>query len=360
MDRSMENPASGGKDGRIVYIDVLKGVAVFFVVLGHIVAKEKDFNRLYNFIYSFHMPLFMFLAGCTTVISYSRKHNSDVAYLGKRFVNIMVPYFVWAVILPVFSDRSFVKVDWRSVLEKTFVTNRMFWFLPTLYVLIVGYIVYRRIGEWLCHSQERIRENEKLRTLVDLLSCSIVVGIYLALMLLTKYQLFRDVIGFVIPYFAAVFYMEHDWVGQLIRSRFVVAAASVIFVLLIGNFDFDRVCVATSLLRMLLGMCAVVVLIRIFTKFAITKNITGQLVIWGQWSLLIYVLHTELTGLIRYMFERGENGMWFGGREGYLLWYCLVSVVVCYACSLLAVILQHIPIVRTALMGKIGDSYAEK
>lgn len=58
------------KEERIVVIDVLKGVAACLVVLGHIVTGKEEYHWLYNFIYSFHMPLFMFLAGCTTVTSY--------------------------------------------------------------------------------------------------------------------------------------------------------------------------------------------------------------------------------------------------------------------------------------------------
>lgn len=350
-----ETPAVHGSGGRIVYIDALKGVAVFLVVLGHIVAEEKDFNNLYNFIYSFHMPLFMFLAGCTTVLSYSRKKCSDAAYLGKRFVNIMIPYFAWALLVPILSNRSLVRVDWQDILTRTFVTNRMFWFLPTLYGLIVGYIGYRRIVDWLRRRRKDTGKNEKQGILTGILSCSIIVAVYLALMLSTKYQLFRDVTGFVIPFFAACFYMEYDWAAHLFRSRFTVAAASIIFAALIGSFHFDHISVMTSLLRMLLGMCATVILVKVFTTRGISGTITSQLVIWGQCSMLTYVLHTELTRLIRYLCETDRVGMPFGGRTGSLLWYCLVSVVVCYACSLLSVVLRHIPVVRTVLLGKLGN-----
>ena len=62
--------AEGRRVRRIAYIDILKGVAAFLVVLGHIVTYDADFHRLYNVIYSFHMPLFMFLSGCTAELSY--------------------------------------------------------------------------------------------------------------------------------------------------------------------------------------------------------------------------------------------------------------------------------------------------
>lgn len=38
---------------RIRWIDILKGVGIFFVIMGH---TFKD-NSIYYWIYSFHMPL---------------------------------------------------------------------------------------------------------------------------------------------------------------------------------------------------------------------------------------------------------------------------------------------------------------
>ncbi len=128
---------AGNREGRIIYIDALKGVAIFLVVLGHVVTNREDFRRLYNFIYSFHMPLFMFLAGCTAVISYRRK---PTGYLKKRFVNIMVPYFAWALFLPIVFTRTLSTIDWNEIITMTFFPNRAFWFLPTLYVLVISYV----------------------------------------------------------------------------------------------------------------------------------------------------------------------------------------------------------------------------
>lgn len=51
---------------RLLYVDFLKGVAIALVVLGHSVqVLTEDFYNdwLFNAIYSFHMPLFMFLSG---------------------------------------------------------------------------------------------------------------------------------------------------------------------------------------------------------------------------------------------------------------------------------------------------------
>ena len=48
---------------RLEYIDILRGFAIFLVVLGHVLehAGLKD-DFLFYFIYSFHMPLLFVLA----------------------------------------------------------------------------------------------------------------------------------------------------------------------------------------------------------------------------------------------------------------------------------------------------------
>lgn len=87
----MERAITDAGKGRIVSIDVLKGMAAYLVVLGHVVTGKEEYHGIYNFIYSFHMPLFMFLAGCTVVVSYQNCRRKTT-YPARRFVNIMLPY----------------------------------------------------------------------------------------------------------------------------------------------------------------------------------------------------------------------------------------------------------------------------
>ena len=44
---------------RLSWIDVLKGIGIILVVLGHIYLDDV----VYNWLYSFHMPLFFIAAG---------------------------------------------------------------------------------------------------------------------------------------------------------------------------------------------------------------------------------------------------------------------------------------------------------
>lgn len=51
---------------RDVTIDIVKGMAILFVVIGHLLqynTADGSHGVCFNWIYSFHMPLFMLLSG---------------------------------------------------------------------------------------------------------------------------------------------------------------------------------------------------------------------------------------------------------------------------------------------------------
>ncbi len=97
---------AGHQANRLEAIDKLKGLAIFLVVLGHLVAREPpEGNAWYvvlrDTIYLFHMPLFMFLSGL--ILGYSRKPISDWPsygkYLAGKFKRLMPAYFFFSAVV---------------------------------------------------------------------------------------------------------------------------------------------------------------------------------------------------------------------------------------------------------------------
>lgn len=47
---------------RMAYIDIMRGIAIWLVVIGHLIqynnCKDWMHNPVFEWIYSFHMPLF--------------------------------------------------------------------------------------------------------------------------------------------------------------------------------------------------------------------------------------------------------------------------------------------------------------
>ena len=82
---------------RIEYIDMLKGVAIICVVMGHVVEKgmnltQTPFNAFY---WSFHMPLFMFLSGIFSMKEFCNNNFAECrVFLKKKLLRIMMPFFV--------------------------------------------------------------------------------------------------------------------------------------------------------------------------------------------------------------------------------------------------------------------------
>lgn len=82
------------------YLDVLKGFAIALVVLGHSVQSytlngNYDNNILFRIIYSYHMPLFMFLSGAAAAYSL-RPMNRE--FIKRKFQQLVIPYFAWYIL----------------------------------------------------------------------------------------------------------------------------------------------------------------------------------------------------------------------------------------------------------------------
>ena len=92
---------------RDTYLDCLKGFAIATVVLGHTFQNATpDFDHYLPFrlVYSFHMPMFLFVAGMTASLSLSRRLKTElrfspyVAEVRSRTLRLLVPFVTWAVI----------------------------------------------------------------------------------------------------------------------------------------------------------------------------------------------------------------------------------------------------------------------
>ncbi|MBQ3635157.1 MAG: acyltransferase family protein [Bacteroidales bacterium] len=130
----MEIQSSCGTKQRIATIDILKGVGIILVVLGHV-----DNTALGEWIYTFHMPLFFVVSGLLF------RPGKDV-YL-KKAKTILIPYFIFAVISYLYwrffeirfrpQDPSldinahFLDILWQ---REEFKFNVALWFLPCLFI----------------------------------------------------------------------------------------------------------------------------------------------------------------------------------------------------------------------------------
>lgn len=86
---------------RDVTIDIVKGMAILFVVIGHLLqynTADGSHGVCFNWIYSFHMPLFMLLSGY--VAAFNRDKIKDFhSFICKKAVQLLLPYAFWSFII---------------------------------------------------------------------------------------------------------------------------------------------------------------------------------------------------------------------------------------------------------------------
>ncbi|MBE5947603.1 MAG: hypothetical protein E7261_01095 [Lachnospiraceae bacterium] len=73
---------------RNTYIDTARGIGILLLILGHIVTAN---SYLFNWIYSFHMPLFFFLSG---MVVNEKNFCNFPTYIKKKNKARLLPYFV--------------------------------------------------------------------------------------------------------------------------------------------------------------------------------------------------------------------------------------------------------------------------
>lgn len=82
---------------RIDWIDICKAIAIYIMVLGHVgVSKNVDI-----IIHAFHMPIFFIISG----YCFNEKKNNNIwNYLKKSFFRLIIPYFIFGIVLYGLSD----------------------------------------------------------------------------------------------------------------------------------------------------------------------------------------------------------------------------------------------------------------
>ena len=130
---------------RDLSLDFLKFSLVILVILGHAIqfylAKfgyDFDESTLYRFIYSFHMPLFIFLSGCLFSLSKTLE-------VFKLFKLLIIPFFVWGSINFFIkeSDLTFIEHIYKIVVSP----DSSLWFLWVLFWLMLSTNILLRLSK---------------------------------------------------------------------------------------------------------------------------------------------------------------------------------------------------------------------
>lgn len=139
---------------RIKYIDIARGFAMFFIVIGHAFVHSIHCSILCKLLYSFHVVLFFILSGFT----FKRNNDRFSVFFKKKFIHIVIPYFIWSVLflIPYFIFgrnvgekignsgnyniiNNIYNILWGVGADSLLKQNTPLWFLPALFSIEIVY-----------------------------------------------------------------------------------------------------------------------------------------------------------------------------------------------------------------------------
>src|SRR5690625_864252 len=115
---------------RNAYFDNAKIILIFLVVFGHLIqpfiSASSELNTLYLWIYTFHMPAFIFLAG------FFAKGSGNKEYIINLAKKLLIPYILFQLL---YTGYYFFigKENWQTGI---FYPHGPFWFLFSLFFCI--------------------------------------------------------------------------------------------------------------------------------------------------------------------------------------------------------------------------------
>ena len=122
-------------ENRVVFIDNVKGILIFLVVLGHFTNWNFTYpviGALNDCIYSFHMPMFVFISGYLSKRIYSQRRT--------EITTILYPYFLFQVLHYSFNRVTGLGIENPNLFIPTYEN----WYLMGLFIWR-SFIPYARL-----------------------------------------------------------------------------------------------------------------------------------------------------------------------------------------------------------------------
>ncbi|UWG95799.1 acyltransferase family protein [Dehalobacter sp. DCM] len=201
---------------RDVYFDNAKLLLIILVVLGHAIEPltgDPFLKAVYAFIYSFHMPLFIFISG------YFSKNTSHEAYATKIISKLVIPYLIFETLYRLL---DFFVTQKESIQLSYLTPYWIMWFLLSLILWKVAlpYII-------------KVRYALPITLILGILAgYSGEFGYYASLS--------RTAVFF--PFFLGGYYFEKEWLSKFFHLKYrLIGAGILISVLLTYIFLWDNI-----------------------------------------------------------------------------------------------------------------------
>lgn len=261
-----------------IFFDIAKGIGIILVVIGHCIPdataqggiSSPFFKALHDIIYSFHMPLFFFIAGYFTGDNTGTIMNlcDKAERLRKRVNRLIIPYFVVGlcyapgkIVLSQFANKPYKISDFWKILIGTNPMGEL-WFLYSLFIItLIALLLNNRISK---------------------------LGLVIMLIINLYAPLLPIVTGYIFYFFLGLFFKQHNFsFWKDINYRLLFGAV----VLFCGTNVLNFIAIRSSYISILtavLGIYIVIVISKILETYQ--NKISKSLEILGLFSMDIYIL----------------------------------------------------------------------
>ncbi|MDE7283293.1 MAG: acyltransferase family protein, partial [Lachnospiraceae bacterium] len=212
------------------YMDFLKGLAIVAVIVGHSLNNIIPQGIiLFNLVYSFHMPLLMFVSAYIEEQNREKYTMKECRMLVKRVCGLLIPYVSWNILYVVISGQILeVNIKDFGLMLLGYKQSGL-WFFPVLFGLKILHFLY-----WMIKKKWGYRSN----FIEDIFVCLLLEVITVLFSLLTKNQYIINMLSYAIPYFLAVIIVDNEALQKVINSEWIISFAFLIYFLLFKKFSF--------------------------------------------------------------------------------------------------------------------------
>lgn len=271
---------------RLVHIDILKGIAIIMVVMGHMFVPYTSYldSSVNQLIYSVHMPLFFFLSGYVFHLKLYGKFEV-IRTICKRTLTLLLPFLSFSALYCFAYSLSYGNM---------IVNNEMhngYWFTLVLWEIILISILF----ELLLGARKTLRN--------DAIVNSVVIILFL---FVAKQELIPEPIRTILSTDkVAKFYMffqfgkfvgSYGSVKKLFQNKWVYLLGFVCYFYIFCKYGYNLQFV--NIYSFILPFCGIILISNVVEQNVHKLNYKGFLQYIGRNSLEIYLIHFFLLSTI--------------------------------------------------------------
>lgn len=255
-------------NNRIIWIDISKGLGIILVVLGH-TSLSKISQISYDWIYSFHMPLFYLLSG---LCFNNNKYNNFRIYIKRRFKTLILPFFILNT--SIFIWGYYAQIPNLTINKTDLLTGvSALYFIRVLFISELWNLTFRKLVP------------DKLLFFMTITAISIIGNKLI--------QNNEFIIKYLLPDIATIYYalgnMLRGKLGNYQKSNIQYYLLAIIFSLSFSLLFLYSLNDVSAIILAISGITTLIAISLILTRFK--AIITAPLIYIGQNTLIILALH---------------------------------------------------------------------